>query len=169
MARMYRKTFDGMNCSVARALDQVGEWWSLLIVRESMLGTTRFDEFQRRLGIARNVLTARLNTLIEHGVLEKVVAEGSEKRAEYRLTEKGEALYPVIVGLMQWGDEWCGCAAPLKLLEHSSGLPVEAVGVRVEERSLGLRDVRVVPGPGATDKTRELIRARNRAILGEDI
>ena len=88
---MYRKTFDGMNCSVARALDEVGEWWSLLIVRECTLGTTRFDDFQRRLGIARNVLTARLNSLAEHGVLEKVLAEGSERRSEYRLTDKGES------------------------------------------------------------------------------
>jgi len=93
---MHRKTFDGMNCSIARALDEVGEWWSLLVVRECTLGTTRFDDFQRRLGIARNVLTARLNRLVEHGVLVKVLAEGSERRSEYRLTEKGEALYPAL-------------------------------------------------------------------------
>src|SRR6476661_8935499 len=122
---MYRKTFEGMNCSIARALDEVGEWWSLLIVRECTLGTTRFDDFQRRLGIARNVLTARLNRLVEHGVLEKVLAQGSERRNEDRLTKKGKALYPVRVALMQWGDEWCGQKAPLRLVEHSSGKPVE--------------------------------------------
>jgi len=165
---MYRKTFDGMNCSIARALDQVGEWWSLLIVREATLGTTRFDEFQRRLGIARNVLTARLNTLIEHGVLEKVIAEGSEKRAEYRLTEKGEGLYPVLVSLIQWGDEWCNKDAPLQLVEHSSGKPVERMAVRVGNRTLGRRDVRLEPGPGATERTMDVIRSRNRAVLGED-
>jgi DNA-binding HxlR family transcriptional regulator len=165
---MYRKTFDGMNCSIARALDQVGEWWSLLIVRECALGTTRFDDFQRRLGIARNVLTSRLNSLVEHGVLDKVPAEGSEKRNEYRLTEKGEDLYPVLVALMQWGDRWCGCEAPLRVVEHSSGKPVEPVGLRVGERRLGLRDVRLEPGPGATEKTVEVIDARNRAILGAD-
>jgi DNA-binding HxlR family transcriptional regulator len=165
---MYRKTFDGMNCSIARALDQVGEWWSLLIVRECSLGTSRFDDFQRRLGIARNVLTARLNTLIEHGVLEKVVAEGSEKRAEYRLTAKGEALYPVLVGLMQWGDEWCGHKPPLTLVEHSTGKPVAPVKVRVGQRALGMRDVRMEPGPGASERTIETVKARNRALLGED-
>jgi DNA-binding HxlR family transcriptional regulator len=165
---MYRKTFDGMNCSIARALDQVGEWWSLLIVRECSLGTTRFDDFQRHLGIARNVLTARLNSLVEHGVLEKVLAEGSERRNEYRLTEKGEALYPVIVALMQWGDRWAGHKASLRLVEHRSGKPIEPMGLRVGARTLGLRDVRLEPGPGATAKTLETIKARNRAILGVD-
>jgi len=165
---MYRKTFDGMNCSIARALDEVGEWWSLLIVRECTLGTTRFDDFQRHLGIARNVLTARLNSLVEHGVLEKVLTEGSERRSEYRLTEKGEALYPALVALIQWGDRWCGHKAPLHVVEHATGLPVEPVGLRVGKRSLGLHDVRLEPGPGATPRTKEVIEARNRAILGTD-
>jgi DNA-binding HxlR family transcriptional regulator len=165
---MYRKTFDGMNCSIARALDEVGEWWSLLIVRECTLGTTRFDDFQRRLGIARNVLTARLNRLVEQGVLDKVLAEGSERRNEYRLTQKGEALYPVLVALMQWGDQWCGHETPLRLVEHRSGEPVEPVGLRVGRRKLGLRDVRLEPGPGATAKTIEMVNARNQAILGPD-
>jgi len=165
---MYRKTFDGMNCSIARALDQVGEWWSLLIVRECALGTTRFDDFQRNLGIARNVLTARLTRLVEHGVLEKVLAEGSERRNEYRLTEKGEALYPVLVALMQWSERWGEHEAPLRLVEHRSGKPVEPVSLRVGARTLGLRDVRLEPGPGATAKTMDTIKARNRAILGLD-
>jgi len=165
---MYRKTFTGMNCSVAGALEQVGEWWSLLIVRECMMGTTRFDDFQNRLGIARNVLTTRLNTLIEHGVLVKVVAEGNERRTEYRLTEKGEALYPIIVALMQWGDEWCGARQPpIRLVEDSTGEPVEPVRLRAGPRTLGLRDVRLEPGDGATERTAELIDARNKAILGK--
>ncbi|QUN32862.1 helix-turn-helix transcriptional regulator (plasmid) [Cupriavidus sp. KK10] len=157
-----------MNCSVAGALEQIGEWWSLLIVRECMMGTTRFDDFQQRLGIARNVLTTRLNTLIEHGVLVKVVAEGNERRTEYRLTEKGEALYPIIVGLMQWGDEWCGARRPpIRLVEDSTGEPVEPVCLRVGPRRLGLRDVRLEAGEGATQRTAEMIEARNKAILGK--
>lgn len=164
---MHRKTFTGMNCSVAGALEQIGEWWSLLIVRECTLGTTRFDDFQQRLGIARNVLTTRLNTLLEHGVLVKVVAEGSERRTEYRLTEKGEALYPIIVGLMQWGDEWCSSRKPIRLVEDSTGKPVEPVRLRVGPRTLGLRDVRLEAGEGATARTAEIIDARNKAILGK--
>jgi DNA-binding HxlR family transcriptional regulator len=165
---MYRKTFDGMNCSIARALDQIGEWWSLLIVRECTLGTTRFDDFQRRLGIARNVLTARLNRLVEHGVLEKTLAEGSERRSEYRLTDKGEALYPVLIALLQWGDAWCGHKAPMRVVERRSGKPVEPVALRLGSRMLGLRDVRLEPGPGATARTAEVAKARNRALLGTD-
>ncbi|GAB7542963.1 winged helix-turn-helix transcriptional regulator [Burkholderiaceae bacterium 16] len=165
---MYRKTFEGMNCSVAGALEQVGEWWSLLIVRECTMGTTRFDDFQHKLGIARNVLTARLNRLIEHGVLVKVLAEGSERRNEYRLTEKGEALYPVLVALMQWGDAWCGPQTPIRIVEDSTGHPIEPVSVRVGARKLGLRDVRFELGDGATAGTKEVVRARNLAILGKE-
>ncbi len=164
---MQRKTFIGMNCSVAGALEQIGEWWSLLIVRECMMGTTRFDDFQNRLGIARNVLTTRLNKLIEHGVLVKAVAEGSERRTEYRLTEKGESLYPIIVGLMQWGDQWCSQRQPIRLVEDSTGEPVEPVRLRVGPRTLALRDVRFEPGEGATERTAEIIDARNKAILGK--
>ncbi len=163
---MYRKTFEGMNCSVACALEQVGEWWSLLIVRECTVGTTRFDDFQHKLGIARNVLTARLNRLIEHGVLVKVLAEGSERRTEYRLTEKGEALYPILVALMQWGDTWCGHQTPIRMVEDSTGHPIEPVSVRVGPRSLGLRDVRFEAGKGATSSTEAIVKARNLAILG---
>jgi DNA-binding HxlR family transcriptional regulator len=165
---MHRKTFEGMNCSIARALEQVGEWWTLLIVRECTLGTTRFDDFQRNLGIARNVLTARLNSLVEHGVLEKAVVEGNERRTEYLLTEKGEALYPVLVALIQWGDQWCGHKAPLRLVEHRTGKAVEALGPRAGGRTLGLRDIRLEPGPGATAKTADVVKRRNSAILGED-
>ena len=94
--------------------------------------------------------------------------EGSERRSEYRLTEKGEALYPVLVALMQWGDQWSGHEPPMRLVEHDSGKPVEPVGLRVGARSLGLRDVRLEPGPGATAKTIDIVKARNRAILGLD-
>ena len=165
---MYRKTFDGMNCSIARALDEVGEWWSLLIVRECTLGTTRFDEFQRRLGIARNVLTARLNRLVELGVLEKVTAEGSERRTEYRLTEKGEDLYPVLIALLQWGDRWAGHDAPIHVVDNATGRPIEPVALRAGKRTLRLRDVRLEPGPGATKTTEEIVEARNRALLGTE-
>jgi DNA-binding HxlR family transcriptional regulator len=164
---MYRKTFDGMNCSIARALDEVGEWWSLLIVRECTLGTTRFDEFQRRLGIARNVLTARLNKLVEHGVLDKVPAQGEEHRNEYRLTAKGEDLYPVLVALLQWGDRWCGHEPPVHLVDHKTGQPIEPVALRHGKRTLGLRDVRLEPGRGATNSNRSWhLRRRGAAGRG---
>jgi len=165
---MYRKNLAEIDCSTARALDIVGEWWSLMIVRESMLGTTRFDAFQQRLGIARNVLTNRLNHLIEHGILKKVPIEG-ERFFEYLLTPKGEALLPVLVALMQWGDEWAGSGhgGPIRMVEDRSGEPVEWMAPRAPGGPvLGLRDIRFEPTPHTSPRTRDAIARRNRAILG---
>jgi DNA-binding HxlR family transcriptional regulator len=167
---MYRKTFEGMNCSIARALDQIGEWWTLLIIRECTLGTARFDEFQRRLGIARNVLTDRLKHLAEQGILEKIPLGENERFFQYRLTVKGEELYPVLVALLQWGDRWIDTrpGAPVKLVDDRTGKAVERVCLRsASGRVLGISDVRLEAGPGATDATRTTIAARNRAILGD--
>ena len=165
---MYRKTFEGMNCSIGRALDQIGEWWSLLIVRECTLGTTRFDEFQRRLGIARNVLTTRLTHLIEQGILEKIPVGDSERFFQYRLTAKGEELYPVLVALLQWGDCWIETekGPPLKLVDDRTGKAVERMHIRAKNsRPLSFHDIRLEPGPGATDSTHEMIANRNRVVL----
>ena len=125
-----RKSFTGMNCSIARTLDEVGEWWTLLIVRECTEGSTRFDEFQAELGIARNTLTTRLERLIELGILERFAVEGRANTDGYRLTRKGEDLYPVLVALMQWGDRWLSPASkpPIALVEDNTGRPIEKIG-----------------------------------------
>lgn len=160
-----------MNCSIARALDQVGEWWSLLIIRECTLGTTRFDEFQERLGIARNILTSRLNRLTELGILEKSALEGQERRQGYRLTPKGEELFPVLMALLQWGDKWAPGpnGGSVRYVERETGAALAPVGPKsADGRPLGFRDVRMMPGPGATDSTRARINARNHAVLGEN-
>ena len=166
---MYRKRLDGTNCSIARALDEVGEWWTLLIVRECTQGTARFDEFQSQLGIARNVLTARLERLIELGIIERYpVAERANTYA-YRLTEKGSELYPVLVALMQWGDRWLAPNGkpPVTLVEHSSGDPVQALSVQSREgRPLSFHEVRFAPGSGATSTTHTVIDNRNQRVLG---
>src|SRR5690554_6072349 len=103
---MARKRFDDSNCSVARALNQVGDWWSLLIVLHAMYGTRRFVDFQQELGIAKNILCDRLARLVENGVLKKVDVGEHGSRFEYRLTEKGRDLFPVVIALRQWGDKW---------------------------------------------------------------
>jgi DNA-binding HxlR family transcriptional regulator len=103
---MYRKRFNGMNCSIARALDEVGEWWTLLIIHESMRGARRFDEFRSRLGIARNVLTARLERMIELGIMERYRLTERANTDGYRLTAKGAELYAVLVALDHWGHRW---------------------------------------------------------------
>ncbi len=108
-----------MNCSVARTLEVVGEWWTMLVVREAFSGVRRFDDFQARLGIARNVLATRLQSLIDHGILERRLYQERPERFEYRLTEKGFDLYPVLISLMQWGDKWeVGPEGPPVLLTH---------------------------------------------------
>lgn len=146
-----RTRFQDMNCSVARALDFLGEWWTILIIREAFLGTKHFEDFQRQLGIARNILTARLRKLTEEGVLAQVPAKEGGRRRVYRLTEKGQALLPVLIALMQWGDRWVTGAGrePLRIVERATGKAIAEMTVQsTEGRSLGLRDLLTLPGPG---------------------
>ena len=95
-----------MNCSVAQSLEVVGEWWTMLIVRDCFLGVTRFDDFQQRLGISRNILTERLDHLVANGVLVKVAYQEHPVRYDYRLTDKGRDLWAVLTALREWGDRW---------------------------------------------------------------
>ena len=145
---MERKSFATMDCSVAQCLEVIGEWWSMLVVRDAFMGVTRFEDFQRRLGISRNILQQRLTRLVDEGVLARVRYSEHPPRYEYRLTGKGRDLWPVLTAMRQWGDHH---AAP-------SGPPVEVVhnacGARTElalvcascgER-VGPRDVRAVAG-----------------------
>ncbi|NPC59154.1 winged helix-turn-helix transcriptional regulator [Caenimonas soli] len=103
---MERKSLNGLNCDIARSLDEVGEWWSLLIVRQCMIGTTRFDEFQRNLGISRNVLTTRLDRLVSLGILERFQLQDRANTSGYRLTAKGWGLDSVLNALLDWGARW---------------------------------------------------------------
>lgn len=100
-----RTRFDDSDCPVARSVDAIGDWWSLLIVRDAFDGSRRFGEFQRSLGVAKNILTARLRSLVAGGVLESVPASDGSAYREYVLTPKGKALFPVIVALRQWGEQ----------------------------------------------------------------
>jgi DNA-binding HxlR family transcriptional regulator len=94
------------NCSIARTLDVVGEWWTILILRDAFRGTRRFDDFQASLGLARSVLTARLRKLTDQGILERRAYSEHPPRYEYYPTARGRALFPVIAALLSWGDEW---------------------------------------------------------------
>ena len=113
---MLGRTYEGQNCSVAKSLELIGERWTMLVVREVFLGNRRFDEMAARLGIARNVLTTRLHRLVEEGVLEKVRYQERPERFEYRLTEKGIDLWPVIVSLIQYGDRYYAPDGPPLIL-----------------------------------------------------
>ena len=149
---MLRSDYDSQICSIARALEVVGERWTLLVLRDIFLGNRRFDAIQGDLGVARNVLQARLERLLEHGVIEKVPYQERPVRHEYRLTPKGIDLWPTIVSLLQWGDRHAPSpAGPPVLLRHKE-CGGEVDGHRICTAcgtSLEARDVRAVAGPGA--------------------
>ena len=153
---MRRASFEDMSCSVARSLEVIGEWWTLLIVRDAFFGVTRFEEFQARLGIARNILTKRLDSLVEHGVLERRSYDDARGRADYVLTDKGKALWPVLVTIRQWGDEWIVGAGnePIAMVHTTCGELTTAV-LTCDHcgETLHGREVRVVAGPGLDDPT----------------
>ncbi|MGH7779299.1 MAG: winged helix-turn-helix transcriptional regulator [Candidatus Binataceae bacterium] len=114
-----------VNCSVARTLAVIGERWTMLILREAFMGRHRFDDFQRNIGIARNILATRLRALVKNGILERSRADDEHARIEYRLTKKGMELYPVMVAMLKWGDAWLWPAGdkgpPLQLVHRGCG------------------------------------------------
>jgi DNA-binding HxlR family transcriptional regulator len=143
---MQRKSLAGMGCPVAEALEIVGEWWSLLVIRDVFRGIRRFDALQESLGIARNILARRLRALVQAGILEKRAYEERPVRYEYRLTGKGRALFPVLVTLMEWGKRW---APPeertVRLVDATTGREVAPLlvdartGAPLEPRNLRLQ------------------------------
>jgi DNA-binding HxlR family transcriptional regulator len=143
-----KRDYEGQNCSIARALEIVGERWTLLIVRDAFLGMRRFDQFQQSLGIARNVLTDRLNRLVEEGILERVRYSERPERYEYRLTAKGRELNIALAGLRQWGDRYLSDKPPRLLRRKADRKPVVAALVPKGAAVLRPEDVESVPGPG---------------------
>ncbi|MGO9855381.1 MAG: winged helix-turn-helix transcriptional regulator [Acidimicrobiales bacterium] len=150
---MERKSFAEMHCSVAQCLEVVGEWWSMLIVRDAFLGVTRFDDFRQRLGISRNILMQRLNHLVEAGVLTRVAYSEHPPRSDYRLTDRGRDLWPVLNAMREWGDKHAAPLGPPLLMTHSSCGRVLASVPTCSEcgEPVGPRDVRASAGPGAVE------------------
>ena len=144
---MKRKSLEAANCPIARTLDVIGDWWSLLIVRDALLGKRRFGEFQKSLGLAKNILCARLRKLVSHGVLEAVPASDGSPYHEYALTEKGRDLYIVLVALHQWGERCLFEKGELDalLVDRETGRPVKPLELRSQDgRLLGPADLRTV-------------------------
>jgi DNA-binding HxlR family transcriptional regulator len=156
-----RKSFADMHCSVAQCLEAVGEWWSLLIIRDAFFGVTRFDQFHERLGISRNILNQRLARLVDHEILDKVRYSEHPPRYDYRLTAKGRDLWPVLTAMRQWGDKYAAPDGPqLELLHKACGKLSQAVMTcsACGER-LSAHDLRPVPGPGDLDQLAPVGRA----------
>jgi DNA-binding HxlR family transcriptional regulator len=140
------------NCSIAKTLDVVGEWWTLLILRDAFRGTRRFDDFQASLGLARSVLTARLRKLTDEGILERHAYSDHPPRYEYRPTEKGRALFPLIAVMLQWGDTWAPSAdgPPVVLIHDTCGNVTQPVLTCPNcHGDVTTANTRSAPGPGA--------------------
>ncbi|POM27413.1 putative HTH-type transcriptional regulator YybR [Actinomadura rubteroloni] len=148
---MVRRTrLDDSECPVARSVDAIGDWWSLLIVRDAFDGSRRFGEFQRSLGVAKNILAARLRALVDGGVLASVPARDGGAHREYVLTEKGEALFPVVVALRQWGEGhfFAPGEERSRLVDRRDGRPLRPLEVRAGDgRPVAPADT-VVEKPG---------------------
>jgi DNA-binding HxlR family transcriptional regulator len=146
------RTYENQACSIARALELIGDRWTLLVIRDAFSGVHRFDDFQKSLGIARNVLTERLGRLVDAGILRRVRYQDKPPRHEYRLTRKGVELWPLMIAAMKWGDRHMATNGPPRLILHND------CGGEIDERlhcsrcgaELEPNDVYIEPGPGAT-------------------
>jgi DNA-binding HxlR family transcriptional regulator len=150
--------FEDMPCGIARALDALGDRWTLLVVREAFFGTRRFSDFQQRLGIAKNILAKRLAHLVEHEILERIEAGEHGIRFEYQLTPKGEALLTLLTVMREWSDDWVFGRGnePLIINERATGKRVPRTEVRNRDgQKLRRRDLKSKPGPGADTATRQ--------------
>ena len=161
-----RHRFTRENCSVARSLEVLGDWWTLLLVREAMLGTRRFADFAANLDISKNILTRRLAHLVAHGVLARVDVGTHGERYEYELTPMGTDLVTLMTALRQWGDRWMFGEGkePLFTVDRRTGRKIPPIRIIAEDGTpLPGREMELVLGPGATGATRKRYRSLARA------
>src|SRR6185437_226229 len=161
---MQRKSFGSMTCPIARGLERVGEWWSILILRDAFAGMTRFDEFQKSLGIAPNMLTRRLNALVEAGMLERHRYSEHPPRDEYRLTPRGHDFRPA---MLAWGNRHFTPEGPsIVIADAKTGAVADPVMVdRATGRLLIGPDYVLAPGPAATEGVRSRLASGTRGSL----
>ncbi|MEU7812874.1 helix-turn-helix domain-containing protein [Pseudonocardia sp. NPDC049154] len=159
---MERKSFQDMDCPVALALERVGEWWSILILRDATHGITKFDEFQRSLGISPNSLSRRLGALVHAGLLERRRYSERPPRDEYVLTEAGRAFRPVLIALYQWGGQFCPPEQPnVRLVMDETGEEMDPVYIdRKTGHPLDEEHTTFLPGPTASDQLRAVLARR---------
>jgi DNA-binding HxlR family transcriptional regulator len=156
--------YDPLNRSIGHVLDIIGKGWAILIIREAYFGSRRFEDFQQRLGVARNILTNRLKKLCENEVLERVPIKKGAKRHEYLLTKKGKALTPLLIALTQWGDKWVlgDNSEAIIFLDREFEEPVADIRVYSSRgRQLSARDIIVSAGPGASPEAKNRIDELN--------
>jgi DNA-binding HxlR family transcriptional regulator len=153
---MKRTSLDGDECPIARSLDAIGHWWSMLIIRDALLGRRRFGEFQKSLGLAKNILTTRLRMLVDEGILAHAPASDGSAYQEYVLTDKGRGIFPILVALRQWSEEFDDHPESIAtiLVDRENGRPVRKLELRAEDgRLLEMADTTLRPRP-ATKRRR---------------
>jgi len=160
---MERKSFSDMDCSVAQCLEVVGEWWTMLIVRDAFVGVSRFEDFRQRLGISRNILQQRLTKLVDVGVLRRVPYSEHLPRDDYLLTPKGQDLWPVLMALRQWGDSHAAPdGPPLESVHDGCGqVSSQILTCGTCGEAVGPCDVHAVPGAG---RSAGLVRTRRNPV-----
>jgi DNA-binding HxlR family transcriptional regulator len=145
-----RTSLECADCPVARSLDAIGDWWSLLIIRDALLGRRRFGEFQKSLGLAKNILTVRLRTLVDRGILEMAPASDGSAYQEYVLTPKGRGIFPILVALRQWNEEFDERPQEIAtiLVDRVKGKPVRKLELYSQDgRLLDAADTALKPRP----------------------
>jgi DNA-binding HxlR family transcriptional regulator len=145
-----RTSFEHDDGPVARALDAIGDWWSILIIRDAFFGVTRFSEFQKKLGLAKNILTVRLRTLVDQGILKTAPASDGSAYQEYLLTPKGRGVFPILVALRQWSEEFDARPEEIAtiLVDSEKGRPVRKLELHSQDsRLLGADDITLKPRP----------------------
>jgi DNA-binding HxlR family transcriptional regulator len=158
-----RTRLENSGCPIARSLDVIGDWWSLLIIRDALMGKRRFGEFQKNIGLAKNILTVRLRSLLDHGILKTAPASDGSAYQEYVLTPKGRGVFPILVALRQWSEEFPGDPDGFAtlLVDRYKGRPVRKLELRSRDgRLLGNGDTEVRPNP----KVRRRPRTENASL-----
>ena len=157
-----RSSLERLNCSLAQALGQIGDAWTLMILRDAFLGLSRFGEFKRSLGLASNILADRLAAMVQDGLL---VRSGSEARPTYTLSERGRELLPALAALMQWGDRWISRDGPPMLLVDQEGHSLPEIVLKgADGAQIDASQVSFAAGPGATPETRAFLDARGHRL-----
>jgi len=166
---MQRTNFAHLQCPIARSLERVGEWWSILILRDAVYGVKRFDEFQRSLDIAPNMLTRRLNALVKSGLLKRQRYSDKPPRFEYVLTERGRDFRPVMLALLAWGNKhFAPEGASVLLADRDTGAVAEPVMVdRVSGRPLPGPGFSLIPGPAAGERIRQRLARATELAAGK--
>ena len=164
---MRRKSFGEMPCPIARGLERVGEWWSMLILRDAFSGITRFDDFQASLGIAPTMLTRRLSALVESGLLERRRYSERPPRDEYVLTARGADFAPVLIAMLAWGNRHFapeGATMPDRRQQDRPDLPIRCWSTGLRGRPLQAPDYRLAAGPAATASTQRRLARGSRLL-----